>query len=126
MKFLLGLICALSLWGLTGCASLFNGQSQHVSIRTHPDAEIHIDDQFVGKGQRNILLERDKAHEIKVSLNTCEQTFSTQKSFNKTTLLGLFVDFGLISIPLDFATGAAWNIVPTRLHMQPHCMTLEK
>ena len=111
--------CVLS---LSGCASLFNGQSQTVRISTHPEAEIYVDNEFMGKGERTLNLQRDVAHQIKVSLGNCEQAFKTKRSFNKTALLGLFIDFGLVSIPLDFTTGAAWNIEPEQFHMQPACM----
>lgn len=106
----------------SGCASLFNGTSEAVHISTHPEAEIYIDGQFLGTGQRTLKLTRSKYHEIRVVKETCEQRFVTQRSFNKTALFGLFMDFGLFSLPIDFSTGAAWNIVPNQLHMQPECM----
>ena len=108
---------------LTGCASMFNGAEQQVSIKTHPDAEIYIDDRFAGNGYAQRMLTRDTTHVIRVSQGSCEQTYITQARFNKTSLLGLFVDAGLISIPVDFVTGAAWNIYPDRFIMQPECMT---
>jgi hypothetical protein len=107
---------------LSGCASMFNGSQQQVSIKTHPDAEIYIDDRFAGNGYTQKMLSRDDSHLIRVTKGECEQTYITQARFNKTSLLGLFLDVGLISIPVDFMTGAAWNIYPDRFIMQPECM----
>ncbi|MGR6874537.1 hypothetical protein ACU6U9_20090 [Pseudomonas sp. HK3] len=107
---------------LSACASMFNGNEQQVSIKTHSDAEIYIDDRFAGNGYTQKKLARDEAHVIRVSKGECEQTYTTQAKFNKTSLLGLFIDVGLISIPVDFMTGAAWDIYPDRFIMQPQCM----
>lgn len=116
------LICLLLITQLSGCASMFSGSEQQVSIKTHPDAEIYIDDRFAGNGHTQKKLRRDEPHIIRVTKGTCEQTYTTQAKFNKTSLLGLFLDVGLISIPVDFITGAAWDIHPNRFIMQPKCM----
>jgi len=108
---------------LSGCASMFNGNQQQVSIKTHPDAEIFIDNRYAGNGQTQKWLNRDSTHVIRVTQGECEQSYTTQARFNKTSLLGLFLDLGLISIPVDFITGAAWDIYPNRFIMQPECMT---
>ncbi|MFY0700315.1 MAG: hypothetical protein JXR04_05800 [Bermanella sp.] len=123
MQNTLKLIAISALTFLYGCASMFNGSEQQVSIKTHPDAEIYIDDRFAGNGYSQKMLRRDTSHTIRVSKGGCEQTYITQARFNKTSLLGLFVDAGLISIPVDFVTGAAWDVYPDRFVMQPDCMT---
>ena len=107
---------------LTACASMFNGSEQEINIKTHPSAEIYIDDRFAGNGYTRKKLTRDEAHVIRVELGECQQTYTTKAKFNKTSLLGIFVDLGLVSIPVDFITGAAWDIYPDRFIMQPECM----
>lgn len=107
---------------LSACASMFNGSEQEVNIKTHPDAEIYIDDRFAGNGYTQKKLARDEPHVIRVTKGECQQTYTTKAKFNKTSLLGLFIDVGLISIPVDFMTGAAWDIYPDRFIMQPECM----
>lgn len=116
------LILLFTLLQLSACASLFNGSQQQVSIKTHVQAEIYIDDRFSGKGYAQKPLQRDESHVIRVALGDCEQTYITQARFNRTSLLGLFLDAGLISIPVDFMTGAAWDVYPDRFIMQPECM----
>ena len=115
-------IFAIAVMQLTACASMFNGSEQEINIKTHPNAEIYIDDRFAGNGQTRKKLARDQAHIIRVEMGECQQTYTTKAQFNKTSLLGVFVDLGLISIPIDFMTGAAWDIHPDRFIMQPECM----
>lgn len=104
---------------------MFNGSQQDLTIKTHKQAEIFIDDRFVGKGYATRQVQRDETHSVKVVLGDCSQTFTTQAEFNKTTLLGLLVDVGLFSIPTDFITGAAWNIYPDKIKILPTCKDRE-
>jgi hypothetical protein len=67
----LKLIAVSLLTLLGGCASLFNGSEQQVSIKTHPDAEIYIDDRFAGNGYSQKMLKRDTSHTIRVSKGSC-------------------------------------------------------
>jgi hypothetical protein len=106
---------------LTGCASMFSGSQQDLTIKTHNQAEIFINDRFVGTGYVSRPVARDQAHKVQVVLGKCQQTFTTQAKFNKLTLLGLFLDAGLFSIPTDFMTGAAWRVYPDKIKMQPSC-----
>ena len=106
---------------ISGCASMLNGTEQDLTIKTHDQAEIFIDNRFVGKGYTKRKVSRDQAHEVRVVKGDCQQTFTTQSTFNKTTLLGLFIDAGLISIPSDFISGAAWNVHPNKIKLMPNC-----
>ncbi len=106
---------------LTGCASMFSGSEQALTIKTHKEAEIFINNRFVGSGYVSRDVERDQAHDIKVVLGECEQSFTTEAKFNKLSLLGLLLDAGLFSIPTDFITGAAWRVYPDKIKMMPKC-----
>jgi hypothetical protein len=100
---------------------MFSGSQQDLTIKTHNQAEIFINDRFVGTGYVSRPVARDQAHKVQVVLGKCQQTFPTQAKFNKLTLLGLFLDAGLFSIPTDFMTGAAWRVYPDKIKMQPSC-----
>ena len=125
MPFLKPLYSSLALificLGLSGCASLFSGTQQEVRVKTHADAEIFINGRYAGTGYTVKKLDRDASHEIKVVHAQCEQSLNTQPRFNKISLLGLMMDLGIMSIPTDFFTGAAWNIYPNKLNMIPKC-----
>lgn len=115
----MGLLATLVL--LTGCASMFSGGQQTVTIRTDKETQIFIDDRYVGKGYSKRSLSRDEPHILKVENGQCSQTITTQARFNKMSLLGLAVDLGLVSIPVDFMSGAAWNIYPNKVQMKAIC-----
>lgn len=119
-SFALTLLLSASL--LSGCASMLNGEHQVITVKTEPDTEIFINDRYAGKGFAKQKLPRDKQHTVKVVKEGCEDNgLITQPDFNETSLLGLFVDFGLISIPTDFLTGAAWDIEPRNIQLAANC-----
>jgi len=109
----------------SGCASLFNGNKQALTIKTNSDAEIFIDDRFAGTGTTIRKVSRDQTHTIRVELGSCQNSYQTQAEFNKISLLGLFVDVGLVSIPVDFLSGAAWKIHPSKLYLPLTCQETE-
>ena len=107
-KFALTLIATMT---LSGCASMLNGDHQIVTVKTEKDTEIFVDGRYAGKGYAKVKRPRDEQHKVRVSKSGCEdKSIITQPDFNETSLLGIFVDLGLVSIPTDFMTGAAWNI----------------
>ena len=114
-------VCLLCTVFLSGCASLFNGSQQDVSIKTQKEAEIFINGRYAGTGYTVKKLARDEQHEIKVVSNGCEESILTQPRFNKITLMGFLMDLGLMSIPTDFLTGAAWNIYPNKIQLDASC-----
>ncbi|QIZ83646.1 hypothetical protein HF888_05155 [Bermanella marisrubri] len=112
----------LSLSLLTsGCASMINGQQQTIHVKSHEDATIYIDGRFAGQGMAQRKVSRDESHQIIVELNDCQIQYDTESRFNKTSLLGLLLDLGLISIPTDFLTGAAWQVHPNKIQLIPEC-----
>ncbi len=111
----------ISIMFLSGCASMFNGGRQLVTIKTDKDTEIFIDDRYAGKGYSKRQLARDETHIIRLQSGTCSQSITTQAKFNKVSLLGLMIDLGLVSLPIDFMSGAAWNIYPNKIKMKVNC-----
>ena len=114
-------LCLICIFSLSGCASLFNGSQQDVTIKTQKDAEIFINGRYAGTGYTVKSLPRDEQHEIKVVNKGCEESLLTQPRFNKISLMGLFMDLGLMSIPTDFISGAAWNIYPNKVQLDATC-----
>ncbi len=106
---------------LNGCASMLNGGQQLVTVKTDKDTEIFIDDRYVGKGYSKRNLTRDEPHVLRVEQGDCSQSITTQAKFNKVSLLGFLIDLGLVSLPVDFMSGAAWNIYPSKVQMKAIC-----
>lgn len=118
---LIKLVLLLTAMNLTGCASLFSGKQQDVTVKTSEGTEIFMNGRYVGTGYTVKALNRDAQHTIKVVKGNCETEITTQPRFNKISLLGLVVDLGLFTMPTDFMTGAAWNIYPNKISMVPNC-----
>lgn len=109
----------------SGCATIFKGSSDSVTVSSdQADAKIYIDGQFAGDGTAIATLSKRGDHTIKVSKPGCkDRIIQTQSSFDPTTLLGLFLDFGLISILVvdGLATGNWAKISPTYYAVTPDC-----
>ncbi|WP_421212620.1 hypothetical protein [Aeromonas sp. 600479] len=97
---------------LSGCAAMFNGTSQQVSIRSKdPDAEIYVNDMLLGHGNVITSFKKKENYTITVRRADCYSvTVPVSKSFDATTLLGIFVDFGVVSILVVDGVGTgAWQ-----------------
>ncbi|MFV3353174.1 hypothetical protein [Aeromonas veronii] len=97
---------------LSGCAAMFNGTSQQVSIRSQdPDAEIYVNDMLLGHGNVITSFKKKENYTITVKSADCYSvTVPVSKSFDATTLLGIFVDLGVVSILVVDGVGTgAWQ-----------------
>ena len=97
---------------LSGCAAMFNGTSQQVSIRSQdPDAEIYVNDMLLGHGNVITSFKKKENYTITVKRADCYSvTVPVSKSFDATTLLGIFIDFGVVSILVVDGVGTgAWQ-----------------
>lgn len=98
--------------GLSGCAAMFNGTSQEIAVRSHDDsAKIYINDAYMGKGNIRTTFHKDKEYTIRVEAKECTPTeVKANKSFDPTTLLGVFVDYGIFSILIiDGVATGSWQ-----------------
>ncbi|EKZ8642449.1 PEGA domain-containing protein [Vibrio cholerae] len=97
---------------LNGCAAMFNGSSQQVSIRSKdPKAKIYVNNAYLGDGNVVTTFKKKEKYSIRVEQDNCESvTMPVSKSFDATTLLGLFIDFGIVSILVVDGVGTgAWQ-----------------
>lgn len=110
---------------LSGCASMFNGSSQQVSIRSNvDDVELYVNEQYIGKGNGVTTFKKKQNYTITARKKGCEAvTIPVSKSFDATTLLGLFIDFGVISIMVvdGVGTGAWQQFDQTSYVIDPKC-----
>ncbi|HIF9075757.1 TPA: hypothetical protein ACX6NV_000588 [Photobacterium damselae] len=97
---------------LSGCAAMFNGTSQQVSIRSHDSkAKIFVNDSYLGQGDVVTTFKKKEDYTIRVEQEGCKSvTIPVSKSFDATTLLGILVDFGVVSmLVVDGAGTGAWQ-----------------
>ena len=111
----------------TGCAAMFHGTSDQITIQSpDPDAKIYLDNMLIGKGTAMASVKRNTQHNIVTKKDGChEQLVQTGTSFDPVSLLGVLIDFGVISmLVIDWgATGAMWKVDPLVYHPAPICDT---
>ncbi len=107
------------------CAYLFHGTSDQISISSgDPDAKIYLDEQLIGRGNATATIDRGKKYTITAKAPDCQDsTVTTGDKFDPTSLLGLFLDLGIVSIlVIDMAaTDAAWKTYPLSYALNPIC-----
>lgn len=109
----------------SGCATMINGSTQTVEIKSNQEtAKIFINDEFVGTHQTAQLLKKNQDYTFKAEKEGCTTaTLKAEKEFDKTTLLGLLIDAGIISIgAIDYATtGAFQKFSSEEFNLQVDC-----
>ena len=107
----------------TACASIIHGTNDQVSINSlEKDTIISIDGTPRGRDNAMAELKRGKTHFIRAEKHGCqEMSIETSRKFDPASLLGIFIDFGIISIPLDFVMGGAMKTEPTTYTVTPIC-----
>ena len=114
--------------GVTGCAAMFHGASDTIHVRSEEaDTSFFADERDIGKGTSAVTALSKKGLS-KVVLRA-EKTGCSPRSvqipteFDALTLLGILIDFGLISIlVVDWAaTGAVTKASQTDYILTPEC-----
>lgn len=110
---------------LSGCAAMFHGTAEQVSIRSNQDnVELYVNEAYIGKGSGVTSFKKNKNYVITARKQGCEATtIPVTKSFDATTLLGIFIDLGIISIlVIDGAGTGAWQqFDQTSYVVDPRC-----
>ena len=118
-------ICIILSLSLAGCATMFNGSSQVMSIRsTMDDAKLYVNETYIGTGNGTETFRKKKDYTITARKAGCRDTsVIATKSFDPTTLLGILLDWGIISILIvdGAATGAVQKFDKTSYLIDPDC-----
>ena len=102
---------ALSI-AVTGCAAMFHGTTQQISIRSNiDDAKLYVNEAYVGKGNAVTTFHKNKNYTIRATKEGYRDGLViATKSFDAVTLLGILLDWGIISILIvDGAATGAWQ-----------------
>ncbi len=112
----------------TGCASIFHGTKETIHVRSdEPDTHFYADSRDIGKGTSAVttLPKNSLSHAVlraeKPGCNTKSAPIETE--FDGVTLLGILIDFGIISIlVIDWAAnGAVTKASQTDYILTPDC-----
>lgn len=95
-----------------GCASMFNGSKETISVdATSNQTEIYVNGRYVGEGQARATIPKKGNVTITARRSNCRpHSVQVERTFDPTTLLGLFIDGGIFSIlVIDGAATGAWS-----------------
>ncbi len=110
---------------LTGCAAMFHGSTQQVAIRSNvPGTELFVNEAYVGKDSGVTTFHKNKSYMITARKAGCTDTsLPASKSFDAITLLGILIDFGIVSVLIidGAATGAWQQFDQTSYVLDPRC-----
>lgn len=109
---------------LTGCAYMFHGTSDQITIQSpENDTKIFLNGVLIGKGSAMATVEKGKQSTIVGKKQGCsDHLVQTGSKFDAVTLLGILLDFGVISIlVVDNLTGAMWTTYPLVYNVNPIC-----
>ena len=104
---------------LTGCASIMHGTRQTVGISSYPsDAEVWIDNQYIGQSPTVIELKRNENHAVRIELKgylPYEVTLTHEVS---GWVFGNIVFGGVIGLAVDAITGGLYELTPDQLQVE--------
>ena len=110
---------------MSGCAAMCHGTTQQVAIRSNvPGTELFVNEAYVGKDSGVTSFQKSKNYVVTARKAGCTDTsIPVSKSFDGITLLGVFIDFGIISIFIidGAATGAWQQFDQTSYVLDPRC-----
>jgi len=115
------LVLVALMLGLGSCASIIHGTHDTITVNSlERGTTIYIDGVERGIDTATADVQRGKPHAIMVEKEGFQPvTIQTTEEFDSTTLLGVFIDFGIITIPVDLISGAAWKQSPTTYTITP-------
>jgi hypothetical protein len=124
----LSVIISFLVSGVTGCAAIFHGSSETIHVRSEEaDTSFFANERDIGKGTSAVTALPKKG--LSKAVLRAEKTGCDPRSvqipteFDTLTLLGILIDFGLISIlVVDWAaTGAVTKASQTDYILTPEC-----
>jgi uncharacterized protein YceK len=121
------MICAVF---MSGCASIFHGTKETIYVRSNePDTTFYANNREIGKGNNAIVtIPKNKLDSTKLRAEKAgctEKTTALETEFDATTLLGILIDYGLISIlVVDLGiNGATHRVAQNDYILTPECAT---
>lgn len=97
---------------MVGCATMFHGSTQTVTMRSnYDDTKFYVNEAYIGRGSAVTVFQKNKNYMVRASREGYEDLMiPASKSFDATTLLGILIDFGIITIiVIDGIGTGAWQ-----------------
>jgi hypothetical protein len=108
---------------MSGCATIFKGTTETITVTSlEKDTVISVDGARRGMDSATVSVKKGKPYAIKAEKEGCDLvTANTTETFDPVSLLGILLDFGIFTIPIDLISGAAWKVEPTTYTLTPVC-----
>lgn len=108
---------------LSSCASIVHGTSDQITINSlQKGTTIYVDGAPRGEDIAQADVKRGEVHAIRAEKTGCQTvTVETTKKFDPASLLGILIDFGIVSIPTDLIIGGAMQTYPRTYTVSPIC-----
>lgn len=122
-----GVIYLMVLSLCSGCASMFSGTTQTITLRSEEaDTKFYLNDQSLGSGTVTVPVSKKNLKNtvfIAKKDGCADGSTAITTKFDATSLLGILIDFGLISIlVIDWGiTGAVNEAERTNYVVNPSC-----
>jgi hypothetical protein len=97
---------------MSSCGVMFGGSKYEATIvaKDHPNADIYVDGQKIGKGTASGRYKRDKSLTVELREDGYANTTQTfENRFRTGNFILSVVSWGLIGIVVDMGTGAAYK-----------------
>ena len=127
MKKTISALIALSLaWTTTGCATIVHGNRQTGTINSEPaGASVKIDG-LKGKTPFSASLARNNDYVVSIRKEGYkEEQVQITKSFSGLSIIGNIL-WLLVGVIIDFASGSAYNLNPTKIDVELEKESAEK
>lgn len=115
---------------LSGCASMFHGSTQQVAIRSNiKGVDLFVNEAYIGTDSGVTTFHKNKNYTITVRKQGCtDSSVPVSKSFDAITLLGIFIDWGIVTVLLvdGAATGAWQQFDQTSFVVDPRCSSVDR
>jgi hypothetical protein len=117
------IVTAVAIFALSGCANIIKGSNDNVSVNSlEKGTSIFVDGAARGIDNAMVNVKKGKPHSLRAEKDGCQSVSTeTGESFDATSLLGILLDFGIFTIPIDLISGAAWKTDPTTYTLTPIC-----
>ncbi len=84
------------------CATMFTGNNEKIHLKSQvPGTQFYARDQYLGTDTATLVIPKKEMEGVKIyaKKNGCQDNFvEIETEFNEATLLGVFLDLGIVSV----------------------------
>lgn len=112
-------VLCLPLLLLAGCATVMHGTRQSVSISSYPsDAEVWVDNQYIGKSPTIVELKRKENHHVKIELKGYQPYEIILSHQLSGWVFGNLVYGGVLGLAVDAISGGLYKLTPDQVQVE--------